>query len=77
MCTRVVPCPQCDKKFASEASLKGHIFKSHLHNEKDFHPTKKEIHEKVKTEDGKIKYKCDICGELKSTNRSTIFAYPD
>ena len=73
VCENKVSCSECNRKFLTKASLLGHITKNHVPS-RNFNESKTPvmIHERAKDEDGKLRYKCDICSAWFATNRTVI-----
>ena len=65
---RNIPCESCDLKFFSEATLKCHVLNCHYSGYGEDNQ-KRKIHESVRLPDGKLKYKCDVCDKLLSSNK--------
>ncbi len=53
-------CSRCGRHFASQKSLTNHVTTSHR---------QQVVHEKVVLGDGRVRYKCDLCDGLFSTNQ--------
>ena len=64
--SRTFACDMCDLKFLNEGRLKTHKIVTHFGGLEN---ASRPIHEKV-LENGKIRYKCEICGKLLNSNKA-------
>ena len=67
--SRTVPCEKCDFKAVSISRLRSHMTTDHPENP-DERNKKRKIHEKVKMENGKMGYKCDLCEAILNSNKN-------
>ena len=67
-CMRTVPCEKCDFKAMSISRLRSHMTTDHPDNP-DEGTKKRKIYEKVRMENGKVGYKCDLCDAILHSNK--------
>ena len=66
---RTVPCEKCDLKFFSIGRMRTHMTQVHPENPEESAKNRK-VHERIRLENGQLRYKCDICEAVLHSNKS-------